>query len=194
MKRLGYTRTSHRAATGVRSSPNRWVCWRLRSCSASTPTFLACTGRNRQRGAVRCAGAGGSLGRGERVRANVCVLLSPRAIIRLPAWERARRRCTALRIHPSASPLVPRPRRCSYKLIARVLRRATEGLTRDDILDNITIAWLTNTGVSGARLYWEKGKSVFHAEGRRRPGCRERPFPTRLYPAPGAGRSGRIPN
>src|SRR5689334_21820984 len=43
----------------------------------------------------------------------------------------------------------------SYELIARVFNGASEGLTRDDILDNITITWLTNTFVSGARLYWE---------------------------------------
>jgi pimeloyl-ACP methyl ester carboxylesterase len=43
----------------------------------------------------------------------------------------------------------------SYKLIARVFDGQTEGLTRDDILDNITFYWLTNTGVSSARLYWE---------------------------------------
>jgi len=43
----------------------------------------------------------------------------------------------------------------SYALIARVFEGAAEGLTRDDILDNITIAWLTNTFISGARLYWE---------------------------------------
>ena len=43
----------------------------------------------------------------------------------------------------------------SYHLIARVFDGGTEGLTRDDILDNITLYWLTNTGVSSARLYWE---------------------------------------
>src|SRR6202035_5747441 len=43
----------------------------------------------------------------------------------------------------------------SYELIARVFEGKSEGLTRDDILDNITIAWLTNTALSGARLYWE---------------------------------------
>ena len=43
----------------------------------------------------------------------------------------------------------------SYSLIARVFNGQTEGLTRDDILDNITLYWLTNTGVSSARLYWE---------------------------------------
>jgi pimeloyl-ACP methyl ester carboxylesterase len=43
----------------------------------------------------------------------------------------------------------------SYEMIARTFDGEPEGLTRDDVLDNITVAWLTNTGVSGARLYWE---------------------------------------
>ena len=43
----------------------------------------------------------------------------------------------------------------SYALIARVFDGQPEGLTRDDILDNVTLYWLTNTAVSSARLYWE---------------------------------------
>ena len=43
----------------------------------------------------------------------------------------------------------------SYDLIARVFDGQREGLTRDDILDNITLYWLTNTAVSSARLYWD---------------------------------------
>jgi len=43
----------------------------------------------------------------------------------------------------------------SYSLIARVFDGKKEGLTRDDILDNITLYWLTNTAVSSARLYWD---------------------------------------
>jgi pimeloyl-ACP methyl ester carboxylesterase len=43
----------------------------------------------------------------------------------------------------------------SYELIARVFDGQSEGLTRDDILDNITLYWLTNTAISSARLYWE---------------------------------------
>ena len=43
----------------------------------------------------------------------------------------------------------------SYKLIARVFAGQKEGLTQDDILDNITLYWVTNTGISSARLYWE---------------------------------------
>jgi len=40
----------------------------------------------------------------------------------------------------------------SYALISRVFAGEAAGLTRDDVLDNITIAWLTNTAISGARL------------------------------------------
>jgi len=43
----------------------------------------------------------------------------------------------------------------SYRMIARAFDGQDEGLTRDDVLDNITITWLTNTAISGARLYWE---------------------------------------
>jgi pimeloyl-ACP methyl ester carboxylesterase len=47
----------------------------------------------------------------------------------------------------------------SYRLIAKVFDGAHEGLTRDDILDNVTLYWLTNTAVSSARLYWEMRNS-----------------------------------
>jgi pimeloyl-ACP methyl ester carboxylesterase len=43
----------------------------------------------------------------------------------------------------------------SYLMIARVFDGKPEGLTRDDILDNVTLYWLTNTAVSSARLYWD---------------------------------------
>ncbi len=43
----------------------------------------------------------------------------------------------------------------SYSLITRVFDGKPEGLTRDDILDNITMYWVTNTAVSSARLYWD---------------------------------------
>jgi pimeloyl-ACP methyl ester carboxylesterase len=43
----------------------------------------------------------------------------------------------------------------SYSLIARVFDGRTEGLTRDDILDNVSLYWFTKTGVSSARLYWD---------------------------------------
>jgi pimeloyl-ACP methyl ester carboxylesterase len=72
----------------------------------------------------------------------------------------------------------------SYELIARVFDGQSEGLTRDDILDNITIAWLTDTALSGARLYWEYwGKGYFNAKGVSIP-VAVSVFPDELYPAP----------
>jgi pimeloyl-ACP methyl ester carboxylesterase len=73
----------------------------------------------------------------------------------------------------------------SYELIARVFNGHPEGLTRDDILDNITITWLTNTAISGARLYWENwGKlGYFNAKGVSIPAAVS-VFPDELYPAP----------
>jgi pimeloyl-ACP methyl ester carboxylesterase len=73
----------------------------------------------------------------------------------------------------------------SYALISRVFEGASEGLTRDDILDNITLTWLTNTALSGARLYWENwGKfSFFSAKGVPIP-VAVSVFPDELYPAP----------
>jgi pimeloyl-ACP methyl ester carboxylesterase len=49
----------------------------------------------------------------------------------------------------------------SYALMARVFDGQPEGLTRDDILDNVTLYWLTNTAVSSARLYWESKLAFF---------------------------------
>jgi pimeloyl-ACP methyl ester carboxylesterase len=73
----------------------------------------------------------------------------------------------------------------SLQLIARVFEGQSEGLTRDDILDNITITWLTNTALSGARLYWETlGKlGFFSAKGVAIP-VAVSVFPDELYPAP----------
>jgi len=72
----------------------------------------------------------------------------------------------------------------SYELIARVFDGKSEGLTRDDILDNITLTWLTNTALSGARLYWEYfGKGYFNAKGVSIP-VAVSVFPDELYPAP----------
>jgi pimeloyl-ACP methyl ester carboxylesterase len=73
----------------------------------------------------------------------------------------------------------------SYELISRVFKGESEGLTRDDVLDNVTITWLTNTAISGARLYWEfwgKG-SYFNAKGVSIP-VAVSVFPDELYPAP----------
>jgi pimeloyl-ACP methyl ester carboxylesterase len=71
----------------------------------------------------------------------------------------------------------------SYELISRVFKGESEGLTRDDILDNITITWLTNTALSGARLYWESKLGYFNVKGVSIP-VAVSVFPDELYPAP----------
>jgi pimeloyl-ACP methyl ester carboxylesterase len=48
----------------------------------------------------------------------------------------------------------------SYALIARVFDGKAEGLTRDDVLDNVTLYWLTNTAISSARLYWDNNQTA----------------------------------
>jgi len=69
-------------------------------------------------------------------------------------------------------------------LIARILEGNLSGeLTRDDILDNITLYWLTNTGVSAARLYWENKASFFDAKPITIPFAIS-VFPDELYQAP----------
>ncbi|MBO9200487.1 MULTISPECIES: epoxide hydrolase family protein [Niastella] len=49
----------------------------------------------------------------------------------------------------------------STELITRVFAGHSEGLSKDDILDNITLYWLTGTAVSSARLYWENKLAFF---------------------------------
>jgi pimeloyl-ACP methyl ester carboxylesterase len=71
----------------------------------------------------------------------------------------------------------------SYALIARVFSGQPEGLTRDDILDNITLYWLTNTAVSSARLYWESKLAFFAPKGVRIP-VAVSAFPDEIYTAP----------
>jgi pimeloyl-ACP methyl ester carboxylesterase len=71
----------------------------------------------------------------------------------------------------------------SYELIARAFDGQQEGLTRDDILDNVTLAWLTNTAVSSSRLYWENKLPFFTAAGVAIP-VAVSAFPDEIYQAP----------
>ena len=82
----------------------------------------------------------------------------------------------------------------SYELISRVFLGQAEGLTRDDILDNVTITWLTNTAISGARLYWEYwGKGYFNAKGVSL-AVAVSVFPDELYAAPRSWTERAYPN
>jgi pimeloyl-ACP methyl ester carboxylesterase len=71
----------------------------------------------------------------------------------------------------------------SYALIARVFAGQPEGLTRNDILDNVTLYWLTNTAVSSARLYWESKLAFFAPKGVAIP-VAVSAFPDEIYTAP----------
>jgi pimeloyl-ACP methyl ester carboxylesterase len=71
----------------------------------------------------------------------------------------------------------------SYKLIARAFAGQPGGLSRDDVLDNVTHYWLTNTAISSARLYWESKLAFFDVKGIEIP-VGVTVFPDELYPAP----------
>jgi pimeloyl-ACP methyl ester carboxylesterase len=71
----------------------------------------------------------------------------------------------------------------SLALITRVFEGKAEGLTRDDIIDNITLYWLTNTAVSSARLYWESKLAFFAPKNVPVPAAVSA-FPEELYQAP----------
>ena len=71
----------------------------------------------------------------------------------------------------------------TYRQIARVFDGEQMGLTRDDIVDNITLYWLTNTGVSSARLYWENKYAFFAPKGVKVPTVVSA-FPEEICPIP----------
>jgi pimeloyl-ACP methyl ester carboxylesterase len=70
---------------------------------------------------------------------------------------------------------------------------ATGELTRDEILDNITLYWLTNTGVSASRLYWEYKGGFFNAKGVSIP-VAVSVFPSEQYQAPRSWAEQAYPN
>ena len=110
-------------------------------------------------------------------------------------WRTARRRCTGSRIRRSASP----PGCSTTTRAATRSSRASstarpKGLTRDDILDNITLYWLTNTAVSSARLYWESKLAFFAPKGVTIP-VAVSVFPDEIYAGPAElGGDGPIPS
>jgi pimeloyl-ACP methyl ester carboxylesterase len=76
----------------------------------------------------------------------------------------------------------------SYGMISRVFDGKTEGLTRDDVLDNVTLYWVTNTAISSARLYWDTtqistGGGFFDVRGVKIP-VSVSAFPDEIYAAP----------
>ncbi|SEO93008.1 Pimeloyl-ACP methyl ester carboxylesterase [Luteibacter sp. UNC138MFCol5.1] len=81
----------------------------------------------------------------------------------------------------------------SYKMIVRVFDGQTEGLSRDDILDNVTLYWLTETAVSSARLYWENKLNFFEPKHITIP-VAVSVFPDEIYAAPESWARKAFPN
>jgi pimeloyl-ACP methyl ester carboxylesterase len=81
----------------------------------------------------------------------------------------------------------------SLEMIARSFDGVAEGLTPDDVLDNVTLFWLTNTGVSAARLYWENKLPFFAPKGVKIPVAASA-FPDELFQAPRSWAEAAYPN
>jgi pimeloyl-ACP methyl ester carboxylesterase len=81
----------------------------------------------------------------------------------------------------------------SQKLINRVFDGASEGLSRDDILDNISLYWLTGTGLSSGRLFWESKLPFFAPKGVTIP-VAVSAFPDEIYTAPESWTRKAFPN
>ncbi|WP_078879248.1 epoxide hydrolase family protein [Streptomyces sp. NRRL B-24720] len=83
--------------------------------------------------------------------------------------------------------------KASLALITRSFNGVNEGLSRDDVLDNITLFWLTNTAVSAARLYAENKTPFFGSKGVKLP-VAVSVFPDELYQAPKSWAEQAYPN
>jgi pimeloyl-ACP methyl ester carboxylesterase len=81
----------------------------------------------------------------------------------------------------------------SQELIARAFAGQPGGLSRDDVLDNISLTWLTNTAISSARLYWENKTAFFAAKGVTMP-VAVSVFPDEMYQAPRSWAERAYPN
>ncbi|HTU08951.1 MAG TPA: alpha/beta fold hydrolase, partial [Trebonia sp.] len=82
----------------------------------------------------------------------------------------------------------------SYLDIAEAFAgRPVGGLTRDEVLDNVTFTWMTNTGVSSARLYWENTVGFFNVKGVSLPAAVS-VFPNEIYKAPRSWAEQAYPN
>jgi len=86
----------------------------------------------------------------------------------------------------------------SQAMIARIFAGGTEGLTRDDVLDNVSLYWLTNTAISSARLYWDTtqistGGGFFDVRGVKLP-VAVSAFPDEIYTAPRSWTERAYPN
>ena len=83
--------------------------------------------------------------------------------------------------------------KASLELITRTFAGVREGLSRDDILDNVTHFWLTNSAVSSSRLFWENKTNFFTPKGTTIP-VAVSVFPDEIYQAPRSWAEKAYPN
>ena len=170
-----------------------------RSCSASTPTCPApFRPRCRRRSRRTCSGPATRHPNSpptSNAPSTGSTSCSPRASATRSRWASARRRCT-----DSPTPRSPSRPGCSTTTPTawRTSRRAFDGnpvgnLTPDEVLDNITMTWVTNTGVSSGRLYWENTLGFFDVKGVTVPAAVS-VFPRELYHAPRSWTDKAYPN
>src|SRR5207302_4747141 len=81
----------------------------------------------------------------------------------------------------------------SLEMIARSFDGQKEGMSPDDVLDNVTLFWLTNTGVSSSRLYWENKLGFFGPKGVKVPAAVS-VFPDEIYDTPRSWAERAYPN
>ena len=136
--------------------------------------------RDRQGALGRQPGAVGTLGRGEaRVRELEVTYKNVQYAFYMASRPQTLTALTDSPVGLATFMLDHDPR--SLELIARSFDGHPEGLSRDDVLDNVTYFWLTNTAVSAARLYWENKLNYFSRQERPHPGRGER-LPRRAVP------------
>ena len=173
-----------RAATGATPSPNRWRCCGRRGCSASTRTCRPRSPRTSRRALQFGNPPPRDLSEEERYAWDQLDSFYKHGLGY--AQEMANRPQTLYALEDSPVGLAAwmlDHDAGSLSLIARVFDGQSEGLTKDDILDNATLYWLTRTGVSSARLYWESKLAFFAPKGVDLP-TGVSVFPDEIYSAP----------
>ena len=171
-------------ATGATQSPSKWRCSLRRGWSAFIPTCLPPFRRDIDKAAFTGAPAPSTLSAEEKHAYDQLAFFYKHGLGY--AQEMANRPQTLYALADSPIGLAAwmlDHDGVSMALMSGVFDGQPEGLTRDDVLDNVTYYWFTNTAVSSARLYWESKLAFFAPKGVAVPTAVSA-FPDELYQAP----------